>query len=213
MCVWLLCIYTQYRQEDDHDRLYRCAYVRAGQIHFHQGDLTGSIEEYKIALEKDPKSAVTYAHMVESLCAKGDKQVRVPQHYARLCAVHPSRTSCIFLFPLPTHCVVSPPLIVFLSSLFFLFARTLSISLLLSVCALFVQGAMEWFLRCLDAVPEEVEVHAACGVYLCDTGQERQVMEKYTQFVKAHPSGAAAKTFARSLGNDCLERPHTTGMQ
>ncbi|PFH31331.1 tetratricopeptide repeat-containing protein [Besnoitia besnoiti] len=61
--------------------------------------------------------------------------------------------------------------------------------------------ALEHFRLCCQSSPDSVSLHATCGLPLCEVGKEKEVIAAYTEFIKAHPQSAAAKTFKRSLGS------------
>ncbi|KEP62294.1 UNVERIFIED_CONTAM: tetratricopeptide repeat-containing protein [Hammondia hammondi] len=61
--------------------------------------------------------------------------------------------------------------------------------------------ALEHFKLCCESSPDSVSLHATCGLPLCEVGKEKEVIAAYTEFIKAHPESAAAKTFKRSLGS------------
>eukprot|EP00920_Eleutheroschizon_duboscqi_P037057 GHVT01088786.1.p1 GENE.GHVT01088786.1~~GHVT01088786.1.p1 ORF type:complete len:1275 (+),score=267.90 GHVT01088786.1:1082-4906(+) len=63
-----------------------------------------------------------------------------------------------------------------------------------------VTDALAAFERCLESDPDNVRVHATCGVPLCDAGLEKEVLRLYAKFIKKHPRSTAAKMFAKSLG-------------
>ncbi|KAL8274612.1 hypothetical protein Esti_001441 [Eimeria stiedai] len=62
------------------------------------------------------------------------------------------------------------------------------------------EEALSHFVRCCEASPDSVALHATCGLPLCEVGREQQVVAAYSAFIKKHPNSVAFKAFKRTLG-------------